>query len=105
MYNLFWFSGATRSHLDLFKKHRAERIDHYVIEVNKRLIRLEKVIKTKTKVDGLSCISVCIQIPVILKRCPGRICFLQLTSFDRTNMDAGKIRGGVQIILKKNTLS
>ncbi|XP_022526477.1 rabenosyn-5 [Astyanax mexicanus] len=49
--------GATRSHLDLFKKHRAARIDHYVIEVNKRIIRLEK-----------------------------------LTSFDRTNMDAGKIR-------------
>lgn len=49
--------GATRSHLDFFKKQRAERIDHYVIEVNKRIIRLEK-----------------------------------LTSFDRTNMDAGKIR-------------
>ncbi|XP_066499743.1 rabenosyn-5 [Hoplias malabaricus] len=49
--------GATRSHLDLFKKHRAARIDHYVIEVNKRIIRLEK-----------------------------------LTSFDRTNMDGGKIR-------------
>ncbi|XP_067096306.1 rabenosyn-5 [Osmerus mordax] len=49
--------GATRSHLDLFKKHRAARIDHYVIEVNKLIIRLEK-----------------------------------LTSFDRTNTDAGKIR-------------
>ncbi|XP_062854612.1 rabenosyn-5 [Trichomycterus rosablanca] len=49
--------GATRSHLDFFKKHRAARIDHYVIEVNKRIIRLEKLI-----------------------------------SFDRTNMDAGKIR-------------
>ncbi|KAG5279500.1 hypothetical protein AALO_G00078440 [Alosa alosa] len=49
--------GATRSHVDFFKKHRAERIDHYVVEVNKRIIRLEK-----------------------------------LTSFDRTNMDAGKIR-------------
>uniref|UniRef100_A0AAY4DJM4 FYVE-type domain-containing protein n=1 Tax=Denticeps clupeoides TaxID=299321 RepID=A0AAY4DJM4_9TELE len=49
--------GATRSHLDIFKKHRAARIDHYVIEANKRIIRLEK-----------------------------------LTSFDRTNMDAGKIR-------------
>ncbi|XP_076859254.1 rabenosyn-5 [Brachyhypopomus gauderio] len=49
--------GATRSHLDLFKKHRAARIDHYVIEVNKRIIRLEK-----------------------------------LTSFDRINMDGGKIR-------------
>ncbi|XP_029011136.1 rabenosyn-5 isoform X2 [Betta splendens] len=49
--------GRTRSHLDLFKKHRAARIDHYVIEVNKLIIRLEK-----------------------------------LTSFDRTNSDAGKIR-------------
>ncbi|XP_056158067.1 rabenosyn-5 [Lampris incognitus] len=49
--------GATRSHLDFFKKHRAERIDHYVIEVNKLIIRLEK-----------------------------------LTSFDRTNSDAAKIR-------------
>ncbi|XP_030639719.1 rabenosyn-5 [Chanos chanos] len=35
--------GATRSHVDLFKKHRAARIDHYVIEVNKRIIRLEKL--------------------------------------------------------------
>ncbi|KAK2851596.1 hypothetical protein Q5P01_007872 [Channa striata] len=49
--------GATRSHLDLFKKHRAARIDHYVIEVNKLIIRLEK-----------------------------------LTSFDRINSDAAKIR-------------
>ncbi|KAM9342144.1 rabenosyn-5 [Pholidichthys leucotaenia] len=49
--------GATRSHLDLFKKHRAARIDHYVIEVNKIIIRLEK-----------------------------------LTSFDRANSDAAKIR-------------
>lgn len=49
--------GATKSHLDSFKKHRAARIDHYVIEVNKLIIRLEK-----------------------------------LTSFDRTNCDAAKIR-------------
>ncbi|KAM8830006.1 rabenosyn-5 isoform 1-T1 [Synchiropus picturatus] len=35
--------GATRSHLDFFKKHRAARIDHYVIEVNKMIIRLEKL--------------------------------------------------------------
>ncbi|XP_034446529.1 rabenosyn-5 [Hippoglossus hippoglossus] len=49
--------GAARSHLDLFKKHRAARIDHYVIEVNKLIIRLEK-----------------------------------LTSFDRINSDAAKIR-------------
>lgn len=40
---LFSSEGATRSHLDLFKKHRAARIDHYVIEVNKLIIRLEKV--------------------------------------------------------------
>ncbi|MGH0147780.1 UNVERIFIED_CONTAM: hypothetical protein FKN15_033901 [Acipenser sinensis] len=49
--------GATRSHLEDFKKHRAARIDHYVIEVNKLIIRLEK-----------------------------------LTSFERTNTDAAKIR-------------
>ncbi|TKS77775.1 Rabenosyn-5 [Collichthys lucidus] len=49
--------GATRSHVDYFKKHRAARIDHYVIEVNKLIIRLEK-----------------------------------LTSFDRINSDAAKIR-------------
>lgn len=49
--------GASRSHLNLFKKHRADRIDHYVIEVNKLVIRLEK-----------------------------------LTSFDRINSDAAKIR-------------
>lgn len=35
--------GASRSHMDLFKKHRAARIDHYVIEVNKLIIRLEKL--------------------------------------------------------------
>uniref|UniRef100_A0A3P9MMF3 Rabenosyn, RAB effector n=1 Tax=Oryzias latipes TaxID=8090 RepID=A0A3P9MMF3_ORYLA len=35
--------GATKSHLDIFKKHRAARIDHYVIEVNKLIIRLEKL--------------------------------------------------------------
>ncbi|XP_067269057.1 rabenosyn-5 [Pseudorasbora parva] len=35
--------GATRSHLDSFKKQRAARIDHYVIEVNKCIIRLEKL--------------------------------------------------------------
>lgn len=40
---MFVSLGATRSHLELFKKHRAARIDHYVIEVNKRIIRLEKV--------------------------------------------------------------
>ncbi|XP_028265770.1 rabenosyn-5 [Parambassis ranga] len=35
--------GATKSHLEFFKKHRAARIDHYVIEVNKLIIRLEKL--------------------------------------------------------------
>ncbi|XP_069722396.1 rabenosyn-5 [Phaenicophaeus curvirostris] len=35
--------GAMRSHLTDFKKHRAARIDHYVVEVNKLIIRLEKL--------------------------------------------------------------
>ncbi|OCT85779.1 rabenosyn-5 [Xenopus laevis] len=35
--------GAMKSHLSNFKRHRAARIDHYVVEVNKLLIRLEKL--------------------------------------------------------------
>ncbi|KAM4021574.1 rabenosyn-5 [Anomaloglossus baeobatrachus] len=35
--------GAVRSHLSNFKRHRAARIDHYVVEVNKLIIRLEKL--------------------------------------------------------------
>ncbi|XP_004645692.1 rabenosyn-5 [Octodon degus] len=35
--------GTVRSHLSDFKKHRAARIDHYVVEVNKLIIRLEKL--------------------------------------------------------------
>uniref|UniRef100_A0A8C5MGE5 Rabenosyn, RAB effector n=1 Tax=Leptobrachium leishanense TaxID=445787 RepID=A0A8C5MGE5_9ANUR len=35
--------GAARSHLSEFKRHRAARIDHYVVEVNKLIIRLEKL--------------------------------------------------------------
>lgn len=56
---LFYTLGTTRSHLELFKKHRAARIDHYVIEVNKLIIRLEKVCSPFTHcnvpphVDGL----------------------------------------------------
>nr|XP_054338209.1 rabenosyn-5 isoform X3 [Pongo pygmaeus]XP_054338210.1 rabenosyn-5 isoform X3 [Pongo pygmaeus] len=37
--------GAVRSHLSDFKKHRAARIDHYVVEVNKLIIRLEKKLR------------------------------------------------------------
>ncbi|XP_072454492.1 rabenosyn-5 isoform X2 [Notamacropus eugenii] len=37
--------GAARSHLSDFKKHRAARIDHYVVEVNKLIIRLEKKLR------------------------------------------------------------
>ncbi|KAM8930332.1 rabenosyn-5 [Pelodytes ibericus] len=35
--------GATKSHRSDFKTHRAARIDHYVVEVNKLIIRLEKL--------------------------------------------------------------
>ncbi|XP_073431081.1 rabenosyn-5 [Dendrobates tinctorius] len=35
--------GAVRSHLSDFKRNRAARIDHYVVEVNKLIIRLEKL--------------------------------------------------------------
>lgn len=46
------YLGATRSHLGDFKKHRAARIDHYVIEVNKLIIRLEKVSGKRTRGGG-----------------------------------------------------
>ncbi|OCT83330.1 hypothetical protein XELAEV_18025869mg [Xenopus laevis] len=35
--------SAMKSHLSNFKRHRAARIDHYVVEVNKLIIRLEKL--------------------------------------------------------------
>ncbi|XP_076448016.1 rabenosyn-5-like [Babylonia areolata] len=35
--------GATRSHLDLFKAIRGARVDHFVVETNKLLIRLDKL--------------------------------------------------------------
>ncbi|XP_056380916.1 rabenosyn-5 [Hyla sarda] len=35
--------GTVRSHLSEFKRQRAARIDHYVVEVNKLIIRLEKL--------------------------------------------------------------
>ncbi|RXM31890.1 Rabenosyn-5 [Acipenser ruthenus] len=44
--------GATRSHLGDFKKHRAARIDRYVIEVNKLIIRLEKLDKHQLGCDS-----------------------------------------------------
>ncbi|KAL8621156.1 hypothetical protein ACOMHN_004827 [Nucella lapillus] len=35
--------GATRGHLDLFKAIRGARVDHFVVETNKLLIRLDKL--------------------------------------------------------------
>lgn len=37
-------SGATRSHTDAFKGVRDARVDHFVVETNKLLIRLDKLI-------------------------------------------------------------
>ena len=36
--------GATRSHTDAFKRIRDQRIDHFVVETNKLLIRLDKLV-------------------------------------------------------------
>ncbi|CAH1265435.1 RBSN [Branchiostoma lanceolatum] len=44
LYMSFSFEGTSRSHMDSFKKIRDARIDFYVIEMNKLLIRLEKLI-------------------------------------------------------------
>ena len=37
-------TGAMRSHIDAFKRVRDARIDRYVVETNKVLIRLDKLL-------------------------------------------------------------
>ena len=41
---LYLIVGATRSHIDYLKKVREARIDRFVVETNKLLIRLDKLI-------------------------------------------------------------
>lgn len=36
--------GASQSHLDFFKSIRGARVDHFVVETNKLLIRLDKLL-------------------------------------------------------------
>ena len=49
---LFSFiSGACRSQTDLFKNIRDTRIDRFVIETNKLLIRLDKLISPDVPAD------------------------------------------------------
>lgn len=43
--------GATRSHLDLFKGLRGARVDHFVVETNKLLIRLDKLLAPDAPTD------------------------------------------------------
>lgn len=44
-------SGATRSHIDAFKRVRDARIDRYVVETNKLLIRLDKLLSPDAPTD------------------------------------------------------
>ena len=53
-------TGATRSHTDLFKAIRGARVDHFVVETNKLLIRLDKLMAEDAPTDpkrrkGLYC--------------------------------------------------
>nr|KAG5697110.1 hypothetical protein BaRGS_002026 [Batillaria attramentaria] len=43
--------GASRSHLDLFKAIRGARVDHFVVETNKLLIRLDKLLSPDAPTD------------------------------------------------------
>ena len=43
--------GASRSHTDAFKKVRDQRIDRFVVETNKLLIRLDKLIANDAPMD------------------------------------------------------
>ena len=47
----FVLIGATRSHIDAFKRVRDARIDRYVVETNKVLIRLDKLISPDAPSD------------------------------------------------------
>ena len=44
-------TGATRSHIDLFKAIRGARVDHFVVETNKLLIRLDKLLAPDAPTD------------------------------------------------------
>lgn len=48
---LFENVGATRGHIDAFKRVRDARIDRYVVETNKLLIRLDKLISPDAPTD------------------------------------------------------
>ncbi len=43
--------GAARAHIDTFKRIRDARIDRYVVETNKLLIRLDKLISPEAPTD------------------------------------------------------
>ena len=45
------FSGAIRSHTDYFKQIRDLRIDRFVVETNKLLIRLDKLVGPDVPTD------------------------------------------------------
>ena len=51
MFRYCAFSGVTRSVTDVFKSVRGSRIDHYVIETNKLLIRLDKLVNIDVNMD------------------------------------------------------
>ena len=44
-------TGGSRSHIDAFKRVRDARIDRYVVETNKVLIRLDKLISPDAPTD------------------------------------------------------
>ena len=44
-------TGATRGHIDLFKAIRGTRVDHFVVETNKLLIRLDKLMAPDAPTD------------------------------------------------------
>ena len=45
-------AGVTKSHIDSFKRIRDARIDRFVVETNKLIIRLDKLVSTDAPVDA-----------------------------------------------------
>ena len=44
-------AGCVRSHIDFFKSIRCTRVDYFVVEVNKLLIRLDKLLTVDSPME------------------------------------------------------
>ena len=51
LHYIFLFLGAIRSYTDVFKQVRDARVDRFVVETNKLLIRLDRLVSFDAPMD------------------------------------------------------